>query len=185
MTGPATPSDNGKKPPAVARQMAGHELPFVTPSTYLHLPTRPLASAAASPAAVTAANPPHSRTVPLPDQPPVPPLPEKPPMTPLDKDQVQGLVSNCLCSETHSIPRSSYLVAAFLPLTAHPPPFLRPHRLPVPRRRGLLLISVACCRCATCIRVRSTVAGRRGRHEHTRARAHIHTCTYRPSDLVA
>lgn len=127
MTGPATPSDNGKKPPAVARQMAGHELPFVTPSTYLHLPTRPLASAAASPAAVTAANPPHSRTVPLPEQPPVPPLPEKHPMTPLDKDQVQGLVSNCLCSETRSIPRSSYLVAAFLPLTAQPPP---PHPSP-------------------------------------------------------
>lgn len=118
MTNPANPSDNGPNPPAVARQTAGHELPFVTPSTYLHLPTRPLANASSSPAATAAHG--QSRTVPQPAQPDPAPVPEKPPMTPLDRDQVQGLVSNARpfgtlksCSETYPIPRSSYLISAF------------------------------------------------------------------------
>lgn len=117
MTDPAKPSDNGQNPPAVARQTAGHELPFVTPSTYLHLPTRPLASASSSPAATAAHL--HSRTIPQPAQPYPAPVPEKPPMTSLDKDQVQGLVSNARSfrtlkssySETHSsyVPLLSFL----------------------------------------------------------------------------
>lgn len=92
MTGPANPSDHGppSNPPAAAvARHPGHELPFVTPSTYLHLraptatPTPNLASAASHASS-------HSRTI-LP--PALAPAPEKPLMTPLDKDQVQGLVS--------------------------------------------------------------------------------------------
>ncbi|KAJ4413644.1 AMP-activated serine/threonine-protein kinase regulatory subunit [Gnomoniopsis sp. IMI 355080] len=92
MTDPANPSDNGpsSNPPAapVARH-PGHELPFVTPSTYLHL-RAPMATA--TPNLASAASHPsgHSRTIPAPA---LVPAPEKPLMTPLDKDQVQGLTA--------------------------------------------------------------------------------------------
>lgn len=73
MTDPANPSENGSNPPAAIARHPGHELPFVQPSTYLHLraPNRTASS--------------HSHTIPQPA--------EKPPMTPLDRDQMQGLVS--------------------------------------------------------------------------------------------
>ncbi|ROW02863.1 hypothetical protein VSDG_01869 [Cytospora chrysosperma] len=71
MTDPANPSENGSNPPAAIARHLGHELPFVQPSTYLHLraPNRTASS--------------HSHTIPQPA--------EKPPMTPLDRDQMQGL----------------------------------------------------------------------------------------------
>lgn len=109
MTDPANPSDNGNQPApaptptptpnpptAVARHL-GHELPFVTPSTYLRAPTTAtvtsfLASAAPQPSS-------HSRTIPPPT---LVSAPDKPLMTPLDRDQVQGLVS-ILCNQLNSI----------------------------------------------------------------------------------
>lgn len=190
MTDPANPSDNGQNPPAVARQTAGHELPFVTPSTYLHLPTRPLASASNSPAAtiLTAAHG-HSRTVPQPAQPDPAPAPEKPPMTPLDKDQVQGLVSKRAPFLDAQVPfRDTFIPRSYpsdlrLPLMAHweckevpnrKAPILRPHRLPVPRRRGLLLTLAARCHCATCIGLRGIAGERCGRRERGAKNPFVH-----------
>lgn len=72
MTDPANPSENGPNPPAAIARHPGHELPFVQPSTYLHLRAPNRTSS-------------HSHTIPQPA--------EKPPMTPLDRDQMQGLVS--------------------------------------------------------------------------------------------
>lgn len=115
MTDPANPNNDGPlpgNPPAAAAVAAavarhpGHELPFVQPSTYLHLraptasatansATAPgtfeplLASPAASRSSSSAAHHNHSYTIP----PPAAPTP-KPLMTPLDRDQVQGLVSS-------------------------------------------------------------------------------------------
>ncbi|KAK7749767.1 AMP-activated serine/threonine-protein kinase regulatory subunit [Cytospora paraplurivora] len=70
MTDPANPSENGPNPPAAIARHPGHELPFVQPSTYLHLRAPNRTSS-------------HSHTIPQPA--------EKPPMTPLDSDQMQGL----------------------------------------------------------------------------------------------
>ncbi|KUI52634.1 Nuclear protein SNF4 [Cytospora mali] len=70
MTDPANPSENGPNPPAAIARHPGHELPFVQPSTYLHLRAPNRTSS-------------HSHTIPQPA--------EKPPMTPLDRDQMQGL----------------------------------------------------------------------------------------------
>lgn len=94
MTDPANPSDNGpsSNPPAAAAvaRHPGHELPFVTPSTYLHL-RAPMATATPNLASAAPPSSSHSHTIPAPA---LAPAPEKPLMTPLDKDQVQGLVSN-------------------------------------------------------------------------------------------
>ncbi|KAF3770966.1 hypothetical protein M406DRAFT_97005 [Cryphonectria parasitica EP155] len=74
MTDPANPSDSPLPGIPPARQ-PGHELPFVQPSTYLHL-RAPTATA-------TFGNSGPFHTAPA----------EKPPMTPLDRDQVQGLTA--------------------------------------------------------------------------------------------
>lgn len=96
MADPANASDNGSlpgNPPAAVARHPGHELPFVTPSTYLHLRT-PTAGTPRPILASSAAQATQSHAIP----------PEKPPMTPLDRDQVQGLVSNDIF---HSLFRSS------------------------------------------------------------------------------
>ena len=79
MTDPANPSEASKagpKQPAAIASARHPELPFVTPSPYLHL-RAPVARPTASS---------HSRTD-------FPLAAEKPLMTPLDKEQMQGLVS--------------------------------------------------------------------------------------------
>ncbi|PSS00775.1 hypothetical protein BD289DRAFT_7352 [Coniella lustricola] len=91
MTDPANASDNGSlpgNPPAAVARHPGHELPFVTPSTYLHLRTPTAAATSgtsrpviASSAALATQNQSHTISS------------EKPPMTPLDRDQVQGLMA--------------------------------------------------------------------------------------------
>ncbi|KAJ4389427.1 AMP-activated serine/threonine-protein kinase regulatory subunit [Gnomoniopsis smithogilvyi] len=92
MTDPANPSKDGppSNPPAAAvARHPGHELPFVTPSTYLHL-RAPMATATPNLASAASHPSSHSRTIPAPA---LVPAPEKPLMTPLDRDQVQGLTA--------------------------------------------------------------------------------------------
>lgn len=99
MTDPANPSEGGPKQPAAiasARQPGHEQLPFVTPSTYLHLRApvaqRPTASS-------------HSRT----DF----PLAEKPMMTTsLDREQMQGLVSLPTLRAEALVPRELLFLSA-------------------------------------------------------------------------
>lgn len=135
----ANPSDNGplprNHPPAATTAVArhpGHELPFVTPSTYLHLraPTAPATSATATAVAIGTSRPllasaaaSNSSAAPQPQTQishtmaaPESAQTQKPLMTPLDRDQMQGLVSNRRPFWATDSDRVAHLPRAFHPL---------------------------------------------------------------------
>lgn len=152
------PSDNGQQPPAPSTRPAlttskpaptstptpptnhpllavarhsGHELPFVTPSTYLH---QRASTATATPNNLASAAAPHvsshSRTIPPPALILAPETP--PPMTPLDRDQVQGLVSR-------TTPRLLCWISDLWTETLSPSSSLPPHTCAV-RRKGSTIL---------------------------------------------
>lgn len=152
------PSDNGQQPPAPSTRPAlttskpaptstptpptnhpllavarhsGHQLPFVTPSTYLH---QRASTATATPNNLASAAAPHvsshSRTIPPPALILAPETP--PPMTPLDRDQVQGLVSR-------TTPRLLCWISDLWTETLSPSSSLPPHTCAV-RRKGSTIL---------------------------------------------
>lgn len=155
-----TPTPPANHPPVAVARHSGHELPFVTPSTYLH---QRASTATATPNVASAAAPhvsSHSRTIPPPALILAPETP--PPMTPLDRDQVQGLVSRNhssppLCWTRISGPRHCSPLTTSCRTHALCGARRPPSWLPVPRwRPSLLTCLVRRTSCAACIWLRGT-----------------------------